>query len=216
MLFFFFGSFLKTGRYDMLDSKKISSDQSLRLKILFIAICFSVSASLQVFQEWFIYWRLHFYSELWRAWTAHWVHVGWIHFALNLFAFACLPFIFPNLKMRYLAILLLILPPCISLSFYYFYPHVEAYAGLSGVLHGLYVAVAIYHLKFPKERKFATLVLALTFSKIAWEHFFGSLDTADLIGSPVLVEAHWLGVVWASLISLIYFAFQKHFFRADR
>ena len=186
-------------------------EQSLRVKILFIAICVSISACLQIFQDVFIYWRPFFYTEFWRCWTAHWVHVGWIHFALNLFAFACLPFIFPLVKMRHLISLLLILPPCISLSFYYFYPQVEAYAGLSGVLHGLYVAVAIYHLKYPKERNFAALVLFLGCAKIAWEHFFGSLHTADLIGSPVLVEAHLLGVIFGGVCFGLFIAYEYFF-----
>lgn len=200
----------------MLSLQAHPRDQSFALKILFIASCMSISASLQIFQAVFIYWKPYFYSEIWRWWTAHWVHVGWIHFALNVFAFACLPFIFPHLKMRYLAILLLILPPCISLSFYYFYPHVEAYAGLSGVLHGLYVATALYFLRFKAEFKFSLVILILVLGKIAWENLMGSLSTSDLIGSPVLVEAHGLGVAWASLISLLYFACQKLFFSADQ
>ena len=73
-------------------------DQALVRKILFIAFCMSFSACLQVFQEHFIYWRPIFFEEIWRWWTAHWVHVGWIHYALNMVAFACLPFIFPHLK----------------------------------------------------------------------------------------------------------------------
>lgn len=183
-------------------------DQALIRKVLFIASCISISACLQIYQQYFIYWRLSFFSEIWRWWTAHWVHVGWIHFALNLFAFACLPFIFPQVKNRYLIILLLLLPPCISLCFYYFYPHIEAYAGLSGVLHGLYVAVAIYYLKYKNERKFAALVLILGCCKIAWENLVGSLHTADLIGSPVLVEAHLLGVIWGAIWVALYLFYQ--------
>ncbi len=44
-----------------------------------------------------------------------------------------------------------------------------------------------------KERGFATLVLLLILSKLIWENTVGSLGTAELIGSPVLVEAHLLG-----------------------
>ena len=182
-------------------------DQTVVKKILFIAVCMSLSASLQVFQELFIYWRPSFFSDIWRGWTAHWVHVGWIHYLLNMMAFACLPFIFPQVKNRYLVALLLLLPPLVSLSFYYFYPHVEAYAGLSGILHGMYIAVSIYCLQFKKERKFAVLVIALATAKIAWENLFGSLETSQLIGSPVLVEAHFLGSIWGGVLALMYFVY---------
>lgn len=173
-------------------------------KIIFLACAISLSACLQIFQPYFIYWKWSFFSEPWRWWTAHWVHVGWIHYLLNMAAFLFLPFIFPQLKNRFLFILIFSLPVLISLSFYYLYPNIEAYAGFSGVLHGIYVATAIYYLQFSKERKFSLLVLGLIMAKIIWENTFGSTQTAALIGSTVLVEAHLLGALWGALLSVIY------------
>ena len=181
------------------------NDKVLMRKILFLAVCLSLSACLQVFQHFFIYWRFSFFSEPWRWWTAHWVHVGWIHYLLNMLAFICLPFIFPQVKIRYLIGLLFSLPLFISFCFYYFYPDIEAYAGLSGVLHGLYVACALYYLQFKAERSFSILVLCLILAKIIWENTFGSLETAELIGSPVLVEAHFLGVIGGIFAAASYF-----------
>ena len=177
-------------------------------KVLFIVMCISISASLQQFQRYFIYWHLSFFSELWRWWTAHWVHVGWLHFALNLCALICLPFVFPQVKNRYFLLLLLILPPCISLTFHVFYPHIDAYAGLSGVLHGMYVSIAIYYLKDSSERKFAAFVLLFICIKIAWENMGGSLHTAELIGSPVLLQAHVWGAIWGAFFSGLVFIYQ--------
>ena len=137
------------------------------------------------------------------------MHVGWIHYALNMVAFACLPFIFPHLKNRYAILLLVLLPPLISLSFYFCIPQVEAYAGLSGVLHGLYGAAAIYFLQFNSERKFALLVISLALAKVLWENFMGSLQTSQLIGSPVLTEAHWIGLVWGIVLALCYMLYEK-------
>ncbi len=173
-------------------------------KIIFVACALSLSACLQIFQPYFIYWKWSFFSEPWRWWTAHWVHVGWIHYLLNMAAFLFLPFIFPQLKNRFLFILIFSLPVLISFSFYYLYPNIEAYAGFSGVLHGIYVATAIYYLQFSKERKFSLLVLGLIMAKIIWENTFGSTQTAALIGSTVLVEAHLLGALWGALLSVIY------------
>lgn len=179
-------------------------DPFLMRKIVFIAIAVSFSACLQVFSDAFIYWQADLLHQFWRLWTAHWVHVGWIHYVLNMLAFACLPFIFPRVKVWHFVALLLLLPPLISLSFYYGFPEIEAYAGLSGVLHGAYVAVAGVHLLDKKERNFAALVLFLILAKLIWENTIGSVGTAELIGSPVLVEAHLLGVIWGVMIAIVY------------
>ena len=103
--------------------------------------------------------------------------------------------------------LLFLLPVCISLSFYYGFPDIEAYAGLSGVLHGAYVAVALVHLSYAHERKFAAGVLGLIVLKLIWENTLGNTSTAELIGSPVLVEAHLLGAIWGMLLAVVYFPF---------
>lgn len=184
-------------------------DQIWIRKVILIAICISISACLQVFADHFIYLKPDLLTEFWRLWTAHWVHVGWIHFLLNMVAFACLPFIFPHVRNWHLVALLCILPPFISLIFYFFVPYIEAYAGLSGVLHGLYTAVGLVYLQYLNERKFAILVLALIAAKLLWENTFGQTGTAQLIGSPVLTEAHWIGALGGLLCGLGYLFFVK-------
>ncbi|MDM1764789.1 MULTISPECIES: rhombosortase [unclassified Acinetobacter] len=185
------------------------NDLQWKKRITLIASCICISACLQIFQAQFIYWRYSFFSEIWRWWTAHWVHVGWIHFLLNIIAFACFPFIFPHTQNRFIIVLLLVLAPLCSLTFYYLYPNIEAYAGLSGILHGLYVAAAFFYLKFRKERNFALLVLFLVMAKLAWENTFGQIGTAQLIGSPVLVEAHLVGAFWGAICAVIYLGYQQ-------
>lgn len=187
-------------------------DQALVKKILFIAICMSFSACLQVFQEYFIYWRPIFFEEIWRWWTAHWVHVGWIHYVLNVLALMCLPFLFPQINKKALLGLLIVLPPFLSLSFYYFYPEIYAYAGLSGILHGLFVFSALMSLKEKSERHFALIILLGIILKLVWEHFFGALQTQQLIGHPVLTQAHLLGVIYGSLATALCLFFQINVF----
>lgn len=179
-------------------------DHYFRNKIVFLAVFVAFCAWLQIFKDNFIFWQASLISEPWRLWTAHWVHVGWTHYFLNMLAFICLPFIFPRVSVWNFVSILLVLPPLISLSFYYFLPDIEAYAGLSGVLHGAYAAVACVHLLYKKERSFAALVLFLIFAKLVWENTIGSEGTAQLIGSPVLVEAHLLGVIWGIVVANLY------------
>ena len=184
-------------------------DQRWIGKVILIAVCISVSACLQVFADHFIYWKPGLLAEFWRLWTAHWVHVGWMHFFLNMLAFSFLPFIFPHARNWHLGALLLVLPPFISLIFYFYLPYIEAYAGLSGVLHGLYTAVGLVYLQYVHERKFAILVLALIAAKLIWENTLGQGNTAQLIGSPVLTEAHWLGALGGLLCGVAYLFAKK-------
>ena len=178
-------------------------------KVILIAVCVSLSACLQVFVDHFIYWKPNLLSEFWRIWTAHWVHVGWVHFLLNMMAFVCLPFIFPHIRNWQIITLLLLLPPFISLIFYFYLPHIDAYAGLSGVLHGLYIAFGLMYLRHPQERKFALFVVLFVFAKLLWEHTFGQTGTAKLIGSPILIEAHSIGAMGGVLYSLAYLVTMK-------
>lgn len=101
------------------------------------------------------------------------------------------------------------LPPFISLVFYFYLPYIEAYAGLSGVLHGLYTAVALVYLQYRKERNFALLVLGLIIAKLIWENTFGQTGTAQLIGSPVLTEAHLYGAIGGAIFGGCYWLFQR-------
>lgn len=179
-------------------------DQWIIRKIVFLAAVLSICACMQIFKEHFFYLHQEALQQPWRLWTGHWVHVGWIHYALNMLAFICLPFIFPRVSVWHFGALLLVLPPLISLCFYYFLPDIEAYAGLSGVLHGIYAAVACVHLIYRKERNFAAVVLLLILAKLVWENTVGSTGTAQLIGSPVLVEAHLLGVIWGVVAAAVY------------
>lgn len=174
----------------------------------FVMVCAIFFAALQFFQQQFIYRHDVFFTQPWRWWTGHWVHVGWIHYLLNVLVFACLPFLFPNIKKISLIILLLLLPPLLSFSFYLIYPHIFAYAGLSGILHGLFIFCAIVSLKNKADRHFSALIIVIVLAKIIWEYYFGSLQTAQLIGSPVLTQAHLLGVIFGGLLAVFILIFQ--------
>ncbi len=102
-----------------------------------------------------------------------------------------------------------LLPPFISLVFYFYLPNIDAYAGLSGVLHGLYTAVALVYLQYRKERNFAFLVLGLIVAKLIWENTFGQTGTAQLIGSPVLTEAHLYGAIGGAIFGGCYWLIQR-------
>ena len=158
---------------------------------------------LQLDMNTFIYQRDLMTGEPWRWWTAHWVHVGWRHYALNMLAFLSLPFIFPQLQRQTLLLSLLVLPPFLSAGLYGLLPAVQAYAGLSGILHGIFVVAAIESLFIQRERKFAILVLVCIALKIGFEKWMGYSETAQLIQAPVLIESHQIGVLTGIIFILL-------------
>lgn len=162
-----------------------------------------VCGLLQLDMNTFIYQRDLMTGEPWRWWTAHWVHVGWRHYALNMLAFLSLPFIFPQLQRQTLLLGLLVLPPLLSAGLYELLPAVQAYAGLSGILHGIFVVAAIESLFIQRERNFAILVLVCFALKIGVEKWMGYSETAQLIQAPVLIESHQIGVLTGIIFILL-------------
>ncbi len=127
-------------------------------KFQLVIACAVLFALLQLWMPQFIYQRDVMTSQLWRWWTAQWVHVGWRHYLLNMMAFTCLPFIFPQSGRFKLLSALLVLSPMVSVGLYWFFPTVYAYAGLSGVLHGLYTWAALMVL-FPSHASFHNVLV---------------------------------------------------------
>ena len=87
------------------------------------------------------------------------MYVGWIHWIAQYAGFMCLLLFFHPCSA--FCMLLLILPPLISPVLLFLADIEILYAGLSGVLHGMFTAIAIVHLLYRKERMFASLVLFL-------------------------------------------------------
>ena len=143
-------------------------------------------------------------GQAWRLVAGHLVHLGWLHAFLNLAAFVLIVVGFWRQfsLMRWLCIglasalsidagLLLIDPP------------VEWYVGLSGVLHGLVAAGAIG--LYSSGRRVAAVVLigAIT-AKLAWEAIFGAMPhSVELVGGPVVVEAHLFGALGGIVAALV-------------
>lgn len=166
---------------------------------LFMFASVILAAILQFNADVFIYFQPLMLEQPWRFLTAHWVHVGWIHYVMNMMALLCVPLIFPKLQVRWLIFSAICLPVLMSSVFYCYYPELQAYAGFSGVLHGIYVIAAFINLNYPSERKFALLILIGLIIKLFWEVYVGGAAsaTAQLIGYPVLIEAHQWGVLFA-------------------
>jgi rhomboid family GlyGly-CTERM serine protease len=166
----------------------------------------------QLFFTDFAYNRQVLFSEPWRLWTAHWVHLGVWHWVLNAAALALLPEIFLRSSRQFFVLLWFVLPPLLSLMLWFLLPQLSLYAGLSGVLHGIYLAMALAAIqdRHVAERRMGWVIALGLCAKVGWEAYSGNSQTAKLIGAPVVLQAHQYGAglglfVWVSAQLTVFF-----------
>ena len=142
------------------------------------------------------------HGQWWRLLTAHLVHLGPKHLLLDGAALILLWALFARLmSARSWLLVILGSAVAIDIALWWLAPAVQWYAGISGVLHGVWAAGALQSVR-RREITGGLLLLALI-AKLAREQYAGaSLVVASF---PVVVEAHLYGaigalVVWAALV----------------
>jgi rhomboid family GlyGly-CTERM serine protease len=141
-------------------------------------------------------------SEYWRLFTAHWVHVNWIHLALNAAGlWLCTAIAPPRWKIWQWLLYNLILALGISVLFSLRNPNLEWYAGYSGVLFGIFLLAAVD--LYPREKLIALLLGAAISIKVILEQTSDlKINSSDLIGTPVIIDAHLYGLLLGISIAL--------------
>jgi rhomboid family GlyGly-CTERM serine protease len=143
------------------------------------------------------------HGQLWRLLSAHLVHLGDSHLLLNLCGLGLVWGLFPRELSGPAGWWVLLCSALgVSLGLLVFDPGLVWYVGLSGVLHGLFVAGA---LRLWRERPTeAALMLAVLAGKLIWEQRLGPLPgTSAIAGGPVVVDAHLFGTVGGCLGALL-------------
>ena len=135
-------------------------------------------------------------GELWRALSAHVVHVSWAHLGVNLAVGAFVVALFG----RHLGLAAVFLCAAgTSAGLFLFSLRVPWYAGLSGVLHGLIVYGALEAWRRDRRPLWLAAV-AVVAVKVTVEQWKGAPESlAELIGAPVIVSAHLYGAVSGAL-----------------
>lgn len=169
--------------------------------VLAIAVCAGVLAATPVLspvaeplQALFRYERyavLH--GEWWRLITAHLLHLGPAHLAMNVAGLLCVLWLCrPVMSAGQTLICLLLYAPAVSLGLLIFNPGLGWYVGLSGVLHGLLVTAACLLLRTRPE---AFLLLTGVLAKLVFEQSgAGQVWSMEWLAGPVIVDAHLYGV----------------------
>ncbi|WP_342631106.1 rhombosortase [Marinobacter alkaliphilus] len=170
---------------------------ALALMALLAILCLAPASGLE--------WRpdLAHSGEWWRLVTGHLVHLNGWHLVLNLAGLALVLALYPRfLPLPPLSIALIWLAIFISLGLLLLLPELPGYRGFSGCLHGLAAILAIRG--FREDRLLSASILVLLAGKLVMESAgLGLADTTNLIGGPVVWQAHALGfaggIVFAGL-----------------
>jgi rhomboid family GlyGly-CTERM serine protease len=135
-------------------------------------------------------------GELWRLLSNHFVHLGWTHMWLNLAGLALVSWLVGRAYdwLRWLIVVLVTIVT-IDAGFWFLYPSLGWYVGLSGLLHGLLVAGLYSGIR--ERDKESIVLLCFVLAKLAWEQFSGGpLPGSEATsGGTVIVDAHLYGTV---------------------
>jgi rhomboid family GlyGly-CTERM serine protease len=134
------------------------------------------------------------HGEWWRLLSAHFVHLGPVHLMLDGAALLLLWALYAR-ALSAGAWLLVALGSLVAIDagLWWLAPQVQWYAGISGLLHGLWAAGAVQGAR-RREVSGWLLLLALG-AKLAREYYVGaSLVVASF---PVVIEAHRYGALGA-------------------
>lgn len=141
-------------------------------------------------------------GEYWRLLTAHWVHVNWPHLLLNALGLVlCIGIAAPRWSLAHWLVMQLLLALGISMLFTLFNPQLQWYLGYSGVLFGTYLLAAVD--LFGRDKLVASLLAGGIIGKVLLEQI-GNLKvtTSELIGTPVIIDAHLYGLLLATVLAL--------------
>ncbi|MEK6349306.1 MAG: rhombosortase [Burkholderia sp.] len=134
-------------------------------------------------------------GQLWRLVSAHFVHLGWRHAALNLACLvACVPLVAPRHRA---GPVLAGLAALVGVLMWAFAPGVVRYVGLSGVIY----ALAVLGLA-PLARRgwLGRVLLAALLVRVGWQLAAGAPPAeAAWLGGPVVAEGHLAGLAAGAL-----------------
>ncbi len=138
----------------------------------------------------------------WLLMTGNLVHLGWSHLLLDLAGLWMVWWFFMGEFTDWQWLFIFVISGLfVTIGLYFFNPHLIWYVGLSGLLHGLFVAGGLRLLS--SDFRFAVVLLLVIAIKLGYEQIFGSVPgTSEMSGGPVVVNAHLFGAI-GGLVSFL-------------
>lgn len=152
-------------------------------------------------------------GELWRILSAHVVHLGWKHLLMNMAGLALIWLLFGRLLTTlHWAVVVTACALAVSLGLLAFHPGIGWYVGMSGVLHGMFLAGALASLSHGYRAE--ALLLGLVVVKLIWEQLYGPLASSEeLAGGIVVVDAHLYGALAGVVVAATILVAQRQRWR---
>ena len=172
-------------------------NRTLFLTIITILCTVSQLPQYQAVTLWNI--RLIEQGEWWRILSGNFTHTNNIHLVMNMAALWVIAFLFrPTSK----SLFLILLSSALFVGSSLLYSNLGIYAGLSGVLHGLFTFYALSEVF--EGRKSSWLLVIGVVVKVTYEQLFGApASTAELINAKVAIEAHLAGVIFGVIAAVV-------------
>lgn len=170
---------------------------AITLLVLLLALMGETAATLLRYE--YLFWQQ---NEVWRVFTAHFIHLDWFHLLLNLAGLWIIWWLVGLTLEEYKwLILILLLSITITLGLKLWSPAIEWYVGLSGVLHGMLITGLIMGME--KALSINSILLVLLAVKIILEQMELTLSLVNLGSSQVVVDAHLYGAVVGLLFGIM-------------
>ena len=135
-------------------------------------------------------------GQVWRLFTAHFVHLSTTHMLGNALGLILLGYIAAKYLNNLLGMALLVwCVVVVGLGLYWYADYLQRYVGLSGVLHGL-LLVAPFVSRYYSGR-IASAFLIIILLKVIWEQspYYDDMALVGTIGGRVEANAHLMGVI---------------------
>lgn len=134
-------------------------------------------------------------GDYWLLLSAHFVHLNWSHFLLNMIGLMLLCYLLePRFTTLTWVSLLVFVSAATGFALYWLNPSVYWYVGFSGSLHGVFAAALITQAK--NREPLSWLLIFALIVKLILEQYYGAPNsTAELIGGDVIVDAHLYGAI---------------------
>ncbi|MDD1782421.1 rhombosortase [Enterovibrio sp. ZSDZ35] len=173
------------------------------IRILCLIVIATLIAQIPEIQQRLVWERADILSgQWWRIVTGNLIHTNLAHIAMNLAALAALTFLHRQYyQMRSMVIMVWCMMVVIGLVM--FLSPFDWYAGLSGVLHGLFVWGVVRDIQYKVPLGWPLLVGG--FAKMSYEAYSGGDSvTAQMIEAGVAYQAHWAGAIVGLLFALLW------------
>ena len=145
-------------------------------------------------------------GQWWRLLTGNFIHLGWPHLFMDLAGLGMIWLLLgASLKIWQWLLALLTSALCVGVGLYLFVPGIRWYLGLSGALHGLYVAgIGGHRREHPVE---SAVLLFLIIAKLTLECLGGPMPGSDILaGGQVVTQAHLLGALGGLAFAALFLA----------